>query len=233
MTTPSDLTKLEKAFLVGAYFSKEEKLACEEHLSELSRLCDTFGFEEVGRISCPLKKISAAEYLGSGKIQEILELAQVAGAELILFDDEISPHQQRNLEKLFKLPVIDRTELIIAVFGAHAKTKEAKLQIELAKARYQLPRLKRLWTHLSRQSTGGGGYLKGEGEKQIEIDRRILKRTIDGLKKEIEEVIQKRKTQRTLRAKTQIPTFAIVGYTNAGEIHPFKCSDKCGCPRRR
>jgi GTP-binding protein HflX len=136
---------------------------------------------------------------------------------LILFDDEITPHQQRNLEKFFQRPVIDRTELIIEVFAQRAQTREAKLQIELAKVRYQFPRLKRMWTHLSRQSSGGGAFVKGEGEKQIEIDRRLLRRRVDRLKKEIEDVAQQRITQRSLRQRRGVPTFAIVGYTNAGK----------------
>ncbi len=212
-----ELSKLQKAFLVGVYFSTDDKPACEENLSELARLCDTFGLEVVGHLSCPVKKLSAGEYLGSGKLEEIRLLILELGADVIIFDDEISPNQQRNIEKLFNRAVIDRTELIIGVFAERAQTREAKLQIELAKARYQLPRLKRLWTHLSRQSASGGAFLKGEGEKQIEIDRRLLRRQIDKLKAEIEEIIQKRKTQRILRSRSEIPTFAIVGYTNAGK----------------
>jgi GTP-binding protein HflX len=137
----------------------------------------------------------------------------------VIFDDEISPQQQRNLEKALGKPVIDRTELILGVFAQRAQTKEAKIQIELASCRYQQPRLRRLWTHLSRQRTGGsgGGFLKGEGEKQIEIDRRIIKKQIDQLQGELEEVIKHRRTQRRARARTGIPTFAIIGYTNAGK----------------
>ncbi|NDD58547.1 MAG: GTPase HflX [Chlamydiae bacterium] len=212
-----DLHKVKKALLLGAYFVTKEKEKCEDYLEELHRLCETFGILETHSVPCPVKKLDAGTYLGSGKLEELYQLKNELNCDLVVFDDEISPHQQRNLEKIFKCPVIDRTELIIEVFAQRAQTREAKLQIELAKIRYQFPRLRRMWTHLSRQSTGGGGYLKGEGEKQIEIDRRILRRRIDALRKEIEEVIAQRKTQRAARLRSGIPTFAIIGYTNAGK----------------
>jgi GTP-binding protein HflX len=212
-----DLHKVKKALLVGAYPSGGDKGKCEEYLQELHRLCETFGITETFFVACPIKKFEAGTYLGSGKLEELALLAKENHFELVIFDDEITPHQQRNLESIFKLPVIDRTELIIEVFAQRAQTREAKLQIELAKIKYQFPRLRRLWTHLSRQSTGGGGFLKGEGEKQIEIDRRLLRRRIDVLKKEIEEVVAQRKTQRVARLRSGIPTFAIIGYTNAGK----------------
>ena len=212
-----DLRKVKKALLVGAFTSGGDRGKCEEYLEELKRLCETFGIYETHAVSCPIKKLEAGTYLGSGKLEELSLLAKEIQAELVIFDDEISPHQQRNLEGIFKLPVIDRTELIIEVFAQRAQTREAKLQIELAKIKYQFPRLRRMWTHLSRQSTGGGGFLKGEGEKQIEIDRRLLRRRIDVLKKEIDEVIAQRKIQRVARQRSGIPTFAIIGYTNAGK----------------
>jgi GTP-binding protein HflX len=140
--------------------------------------------------------------------------------DVIIFDDEISPSQQRNLERLFKKTVMDRTEVILGVFADRAQTKEAQLQIELAKVSYDMPRLKRMWTHLSRQagSVGGAGaYLKGEGEKQIEIDKRLLQRRYDRLVEELELVKESRRTQRQKRLRSEIPTFAIIGYTNAGK----------------
>ena len=211
------LKDLKKAFLVGIHPSGGNKGICEEHLEELHRLCDSFGLPVVGRIACPIKKLDAGTYIGKGKIEEILQIAEDLKVDIIVFDDEISPHQQKNLESAFRRPVIDRTELIIEVFAQRAQTREAKLQIELAKIKYQFPRLKRLWTHLSRQSSSGGGHVKGEGEKQIEIDRRLLRRRIEQLKKEIEEVVAHRDTQRIARRRSGIPTFAIVGYTNAGK----------------
>ncbi len=211
------LKSLRTACLVGAYLSGGNKDLCDEYLEELRRLCDTFGLEVVGSFACPIKKLEAGTYLGKGKLEELQKTVSDLKADVVIFDDEISPHQQKNLEAIFQRPVIDRTELIIEVFAQRAQTKEARLQIELAKVRYQFPRLKRLWTHLSRQVAGGGGYLKGEGEKQIEIDRRLLRKRIEQLKKEIEEVVAQRKTQRVARQRSGIPTFAIVGYTNAGK----------------
>jgi GTP-binding protein HflX len=213
------LSESKTALLVAAYTSGKDKAISEEVLDELARLCDTFGLTPLQKIPCPIKKVEAATYLGKGKIDELSKLAVEIGADVVIFDDEISPNQQRTLEEIFKRPVIDRTELIIEIFAQRAQTKEARLQIELAKVKYQMPRLKRLWTHLSRQAgTGGAGaYLKGEGEKQIEIDRRLLKRRVDVLRKEILEVEKQRETQRSQRLRTGIPTFAIVGYTNAGK----------------
>jgi GTPase len=216
---PFELKALSHALLVGAYRSGTDKELCEDYLEELERLCETYGLKAVGKFACPIKKLDAGTYLGIGKLEELKEAAKELEADVVIFDEEISPNQQRNLEKIFACPVIDRTELIIEVFAQRAWTREARLQIELAKVRYQFPRLKRMWTHLSRQSAtaGGGAYLKGEGEKQIEIDRRILRRQIDRLNEEIEQVAEQRKTQRGLRERTGIPTFAIVGYTNAGK----------------
>ncbi len=219
-----ELGALTNAVLIGIYRSGSEKEICDDYLNELERLCETYGLTAVGKISCPIKKLEAGTYLGTGKLDELKILADDLKTDVIIFDDEITPNQQRNLEKIFKRPVIDRTELIIEVFAKHAQTKEAKLQIALAKVKYQFPRLRRMWTHLSRQSGtagggggGGGAYLKGEGEKQIEIDRRLLRHQMERLKDEIEHVAEQRVTQRSLRVRTGIPTFAIVGYTNSGK----------------
>ncbi len=213
----TELKSYRKALLIGTFPSGGERSLCEENLNELERLGDTFGLETICKVCCPMKKLDAGTFLGKGKIEEIKGQAESLGVEVLIFDDEISPHQQRNLEEAFQKPVIDRTELIIEVFAQRAQTREARLQIELAKIKYQFPRLKRLWTHLSRQVAGGGGYLKGEGEKQIEIDRRLLRKRIDRLQQEIEEVRAQRETQRSGRLRSGIPTFAIVGYTNAGK----------------
>lgn len=212
-----ELKDLKKALLIGIYFSGSEREFCEECLDELERLCETYGLQAVAKAPCPIRKIDAGMYLGKGKLEEIKRLMEEMGADLLIFDEEISPQQQRNLEQFFQSPVIDRTELIIEVFAQRAQTREARLQVELARVKYQFPRLKRLWTHLSRQSAGGGAYLKGEGEKQIEIDRRLLRRKVDQLEKEIEEVHAQRGVQRSARLRSGIPTFAIIGYTNAGK----------------
>lgn len=216
--------KKKNALLVSSYQDYKEKELCLEHLKELHLLCETFGLNPLEQMACHLRNISSATFLSKGKLEEIKEKAHALQADVIVFDDEITPGQQRNLEKLLEKPVIDRTEIIIGVFADRAETKEARLQVELAELKYQAPRLKRMWTHLSRQAGtagggkgGGGGYLKGEGEKQIEIDRRILKRKIAQLESEIAEVRKTRNVQRAQREKTGIPVFAIIGYTNAGK----------------
>lgn len=211
------LSKAKLALLLGFQKEQEEKETVAASLLELNRLCDTYGLCVHESKIVPLKKFEAATYMGSGKVQEIAEYVKEHHIDIVILDDPISPHQQRNLEAEIKVPVIDRTELILEVFAKHAQTKEARLQVELAKVRYQLPRLRRLWTHLSRQSARGGAHLKGEGEKQIELDKRLLRRRIDQLKSEIEAIENTRKTQRQARLKAKIPTFAIVGYTNAGK----------------
>ncbi len=212
-----------RALLVSVYKggSSQKELA-EEHLRELSLLANTYGITVVNQQICPIRQYDAATYVTMGKLQELQNAAKQHQANLIVFDDEISPSQQRNLEKAFGCPVIDRTEVILEVFAQRARTKEARLQIELAKVKYQAPRLKRLWTHLSRQHGSGGsgsagGHTKGEGEKQIEIDRRILKRKIDALQSEIDEVRAHRETQRSSRERSDIFCFGIIGYTNAGK----------------
>ncbi len=217
-----NLKEMNSAYLVGTYRSGGDKNLGEESLLELGRLCDTFGIAVCGKMLCAIKKLEAGLYLGEGKLHEISKEAADLGAAVIVFDDEITPNQQRNLEAFFKKPVIDRTEVIIEVFAQRAKTKEAQLQIELAKIKYQFPRLKRMWTHLSRQSSGGGGHVKGEGEKQIEIDRRLLRKRLDQMKKEIESVTAQRAVQRVSRKRSGIPTFALVGYTNAGKSTVMK-----------
>lgn len=210
------------ALLISTYHGAAQRLICEEHLEELELLVQTYGVETVHKEACAIRKFDASIYVGKGKLEELIRIAHEKDVDLVIFDDEITPAQQRNLQKAFERPVMDRTEIILGVFAQRAQTKEARLQIELAKVRYEAPRLKRLWTHLSRQqgtsgSGGGGAYLKGEGEKQIEIDRRILKRKIDQLQAEIEVVRAHRDTQRTSRLRSEIPVFAIIGYTNAGK----------------
>jgi GTP-binding protein HflX len=221
MLTENSFKSAKTAFLIGAYSSGQDKEICEDFLKELGRLCSTYGLIPISSFPCAIKKMDAGTYLGSGKLAEILAAAEEQGVDIIVFDDEISPNQQRNLEKFFQRPVIDRTELIIEVFAQRAQTREARLQVELAKVKYQLPRLKRLWTHLSRQTGGSGGgggaYLRGAGELQIELDRRMLRKRMYQLQKEIEEVQKQRETQRQKRMRTGVPSFAIVGYTNAGK----------------
>ncbi len=212
-----EIKNLKCAFLIGCYQKPQELDLCQEHLLELESLAHTYGFEVLCKRGCLLRKIDAATYLGKGKIEELRHLALEKKTDVVIFDEELSPKQQQNLEKIFSSPVIDRTELILEIFSLRAETKEAKLQIELAKSTYQLPRLKRLWTHLSRQVSGGKGYLKGAGERQIEIDRRLVRSRMTKLKKELKEVAKQRDVQRHQRLRFHIPTFAIIGYTNVGK----------------
>ncbi|MBS0622769.1 MAG: GTPase HflX [Verrucomicrobia bacterium] len=207
---------IPKALLIGTYHTGADLKAGQEHLNELARLSTTLGVEVEHMELCPLRKIDRSTFLGSGKIEELVALAEAKGIDQVIFDDELSPSQQRNLEKLFKKSVFERTEVILHVFAKHARTREARLQVEIAQVRYQLPRLKRLWTHLSRQR-GGGLAVKGEGEKQIELDRRLVQGRLEKLQEELEIVRRQRTEQRKERARSGIPIFAIVGYTNAGK----------------
>ncbi len=213
----------KRALLVGTYKTTGEKGACNDQLAELESLCNTYGLIAAVQIACPLRAIESATFIGTGKVEEIRLSVIENQIDIVIFDDEISPQQQRNLEKQFEKITIDRTELILGVFAQRAHSREAKIQIELANLKYQMPRLRRMWTHLSRQRTGGGGgsggggYLKGEGEKQIEIDRRIVRSRIDRLEKGLKEVKKGRELQRRARKRAEIPIFAIVGYTNAGK----------------
>ncbi|MBN9378227.1 MAG: GTPase HflX [Chlamydiales bacterium] len=219
--TAEDLHRRKKAMLVSVYKGNNLRSLCEEHLDELALLTETYGVDVALKVPCGIRKFDASTFVTEGKLEELVQLSKEHEVDLVIFDDEIAPSQQRNLEIVFKIPVMDRTGVILEVFAQRAQTKEARLQIELAKVKYQAPRLKRMWSHLSRQAgtggKGGGAYLKGEGEKQIEIDRRILKKQIDVLQKEIQEVKANRETQRGLRARSEIPVFAIIGYTNAGK----------------
>ena len=214
-----DTKEAKTALLVGVYINSKDKDLCFEHLDELESLASTYGLETAGKMCVHIRKIESSTYLGSGKVQEIAELVEEKGIGIVIFDINIAPYQQRNLEKEIKKTIIDRTELILGVFATHAKSKEARLQVKLAQFKYELPRLKRMWTHLSRQRTGGksGGYLKGAGEKQIEIDRQTLNKRISDLQKSIDQIKKQRQLQRKQRKKTDIPSFAIVGYTNAGK----------------
>ena len=217
----STFENINKALLVGVYKSGVKNSDCEDHLEELAELAKTLGVKETKTIICPIKMFRAATYIGSGKIEEIAARVEEEKFDVIIFDDEISSNQQKNIEKVAKVPVLDRTEVILEIFGLHARTKEAMLQIEMAKIRYQLPRLKRMWTHLSRQrssaSSGGGGYLRGTGEKQIEIDKRLLKQKLRTIEREIKHVVKQREQSRKQRLNSHVPTFSIVGYTNAGK----------------
>ena len=217
---------LERAFLVGVEFKQGQALlSVEESLVELTRLADTAGLEVVGEATQRLSQPDSATYIGSGKLEEIHHLVDELDAEVVLFDDELNPRHQRELEKVFgeNVKVLDRTALILDIFAQHAQTAEGQLQVELAQLEYRLPRLTRLWTHLARQAGGraggatGGVGVRGPGEKQIETDRREIQRRISKIKQELETVRQRRSQQRAKRRQTALRVVALVGYTNAGK----------------
>ena len=187
----------------------------EESLDELEQLARTAGATVVDRVVQRLARPHAGTLLGSGKIEEIAELARYHNCDGVIFDRELSPGQHRNLERGLDVPVLDRTALILIIFGQRARTKEGRLQVELAQIEYDLPRLARQWGHLSRQK--GSVQQRGEGEKQIEVDRRLLRRQKEALEEELEHVRTHRQLHRERRKDTGAPVVALVGYTNAGK----------------
>jgi len=169
----------------------------------------------VGRVVQRLERPDPAYYVGRGKLQEIVSLRTSLQYDLVIFDDELSPVQQRNLEKALQVKVLDRTALILDIFAQHARTREGRLQVELAQHEYLLPRLRGQWSHLER--LGGGIGTRGPGETQLETDRRLIKRRIQHLRRELEEVRQHRALHRRRRAREDLPLVSLVGYTNAGK----------------
>lgn len=218
----------ERALLIGTEIDDQEGLlSLQDSLNELALLAYTAGLSVVGRITQRLKRPNSKTFIGKGKVQEAKQMAGETLADVILFDHELSPRHQRELEKEFgeDLRVVDRTALILDVFAQHARTREGALQVELAQYEYRLPRLTRAWTHLARQAGGGAGRtgsaggvgLRGPGETQLEVDRRDIGRRIETLKGEIEKVRAHRGRHRQRRRRRKIPTAALVGYTNAGK----------------
>ena len=217
----------DRALLVGVdIYGDENLLPVEESLAELNRLAETAGLNVVGETKQNLTKPNPKTYIGSGKVEEIQGLIEEFQTEIVIFDNELNPRHQRELENIFtdKVRVLDRTALILDIFAQHANTHEGSLQVELAQYEYRLPRLTRAWTHLARQAGGGGGRsggggvgLRGPGEKQLEVDRREIHRRVDFLKTELEKVRAHRGRHRARRKKSRIPVIALVGYTNAGK----------------
>lgn len=191
----------------------ESPRAAEEHLHELSRLADTAGAVVVGTLLQRLDTPHPKYYIGEGKVAELKELVRATDASLVIFDEELSPAQGKNLEDALKVRILDRAELILDIFATRARTSEAQMQVELAQLQYMLPRLKRMWTHLER--TGGGIGTRGPGETQLETDRRLINRRIRDLRQKLEVVARRRATQRKGR-KGEFRV-ALVGYTNAGK----------------
>lgn len=215
MTDKLQINKKEKALLIGVIYEKLDESLVEEHLKELELLAETAGAKVVGKVTQKLSRINPAYFIGSGKAEEIIKQAEELSVSLIIFDDDLSPAQIKNYSNLVKnIKVIDRSALILDIFSQHAKTKEAKTQVELAQLEYMLPRLTRAWTHLERQM-GGIGARAGAGETQIEVDRRLLRTKISKLKKELTKIDKERETQ----SKNRLNEFkvALVGYTNAGK----------------
>jgi len=207
---------VERAYLISCIHSERDRTEAESLLDELDELTRNLGICVVGREVIRIRKISPRFILGKGKVDAVLEEINECNADVLIFDNEISPAQQRNWETESKILVIDRHEIILDVFAERAQTKEAKLQVRLARLEYSLPRLRRAWTHLSRQR-GGGVTQRGEGEAQIELDQRMLRDQIAATRREISQVSKQRQTGRSLRQRLPLPSVAIVGYTNAGK----------------
>jgi GTP-binding protein HflX len=204
------------AFLAIVLRKEETDHQAEQRGQELLSLVTTMGLKSVGYMFIPIRSANSATLIGSGKVTELFEEASNTGAGIIIFDCDLNPRVQRNLEQATGLCVIDRQEVILQIFANRAQTKEAKLQIELARLEYSLPRLTRAWTNLSRQHGGVKGT-KGEGETQLELDRRIVQAKISQIKKELQKVKTQRNSQRKQRMEHQVPNVAIVGYTNSGK----------------
>ena len=218
----------ERAFLVGVdLFKQKNFLSLGDSLTELALLADTSGLEVVGELTQKLDRPHVKTYIGPGKVEELKLLVEETLSQVIIFDDELSPRHQRELQEIMgrNVRVLDRTALILDIFAQHAHTSEGMLQVELAQYEYYLPRLTGQWTHLERQAGGGGGRagstggvgLRGPGETQLEVDKRAIRKRISHLKKELEKVRAHRMRYRAQRKRSRIPTVALVGYTNAGK----------------
>jgi GTP-binding protein HflX len=226
----------ERAFLVGVELHEHAAgrpegrapiLPLADSLAELARLADTAGLEVVGELTQKLDRPDPATFIGSGKVAELQALAEETLAQVVVFDEELSPRHQRELEGALgsRVRLLDRTALILDIFAQHARTSEGMLQVELAQYEYYLPRLTGAWTHLARQAGGGGGRsgsvggvgLRGPGETQLEVDRRNIRARISHLKGELEKVRAHRARSRSQRKRSRLPIVALVGYTNAGK----------------
>src|SRR5579883_3486091 len=205
----------ERAFLVAAEVKGHDGWSTQSSLDELAQLAETAGAKVVGRTIQRLDQPNPATYIGKGKVQEVGAERGDCGYTLVIFDDELTPSQQRNLEELLKVKVIDRTALILDIFARRAQTREARLQVELAQLEYLLPRLAGQWSHLER--LGGGIGTRGPGETQIETDRRLARDRIAALKRKLVRLRSGREVMRARRDAAQLPTVALAGYTNAGK----------------
>ncbi|HEX4963635.1 MAG TPA: GTPase HflX [Thermoanaerobaculia bacterium] len=220
MQSPDDRRSADprRAILVGLVLPGQPVYVVEEHLDELAQLADTAGAQVAGRAVQARKAPDPATFVGHGKAEEISASARELGAGLLIFDDDLSGSQVKNLEELTKLAVMDRSSLILDIFDQRARSREARTQVELARLKYSLPRLTRQWSHLSRQG-GGVGLRGGEGESQLEQDRRVLRSRIRHLEEDLEKIERTRKVQR--HGRSGAPTVALTGYTNAGKSTLF------------
>lgn len=210
----------ERAILVGIDFKDQDASVLETSLEELGRLTETAGAQVIATTSQRLDKPNPRTFVGSGKAEEIASLCRSFAADVVIFDDELTPSQQGNLEKIMPsdVKVIDRTALILDIFALHATTKEGRLQVRLAQNQYLLPRLRGMWSHLASNRMGGGvGSRFGEGESQLEVDRRMVRKRITSIRRELEQVSRMRDTQRAARYGSGVYKVAEAGYTNAGK----------------
>ena len=207
---------MERVLLVGANLNDgEDYLTSLEELGALAEACD---MEVAGRVCQTLEAVHKAYYIGTGKVDEVKALAQECGADVIIFDNSLSPMQMRNLQERLEKPILDRSALILDIFANRARSREAKLQVETARLQYMLPRLVGLHAALSRQGGASGSMSnRGAGEKKLELDRRVLEQRLAQLRRELKEVGNERETQRKQRTKSGLPRVALVGYTNAGK----------------
>ncbi len=209
-------SRTARVFLVGLELKSGDSAATRESLEELAELAATAGAEIVGDGTQKAESPTPATYIGKGKANEFAAFGKANKVDTFIFDDELTPAQTRNLEKIFGCRVMDRTALILEIFSQRARTREGKMQIELAQLEYLLPRLTKFWGHLSRQR-GSTGSIGGEGESQLEADRRKISERIDKIAEELDKVRRQRETQRSGRQRSQWPLASIVGYTNAGK----------------
>jgi GTP-binding protein HflX len=209
-------TRPERVFLVGVERQNHDRAALRDSLAELGELTETAGGEVVDTGIQKMESLSPATFIGKGKAEEFADFCRRNDVDTVIFDDDLSPAQCRNLEKIFECKIIDRTSLILDIFAQRARTREGKMQIELAQLQHLLPRLTKFWGHLSRQS-GGIGMRGGEGESQLEADRRKVSERIDKIERDLDAVRRQRATQRAGRQRSNWPLASIVGYTNAGK----------------
>ncbi|MCC6395647.1 MAG: GTPase HflX, partial [Bacteroidetes bacterium] len=226
MPEPKQTGERERAILVGVVTGRGGRARTEEYLAELALLADSAGAEVVHTIVQERENIDAAHFVGKGKAEEISRLVEEESIDLVIFDDDLSAVQNRNLARVIKCKILDRSALILDIFASRAKTREAKTQVELAQLQYMLPRLTRQWTHLSKQYGGIG--TKGPGETQIETDRRAIRTRISRLRAKLDDIDRERTVQR--KGREHFVRVALVGYTNAGKSTLLNWFSDAGVP---